>query len=133
MPDKSESVSGGFKMGHFPGVHDILARWAELHQPEPVPEVEFVRSTIPDAPMQMFLRFTTSAGPRTVVASGVPLKVASEIAQEMMAAGHYVEYIDDRSRPALAHLIKKQKSEGSAKPAASLKLAAACTAQKGAA
>jgi len=60
--------------------------------------------------MQMLLRFTTDAGPRTIIASGIPLKVASAIALEMNRAGHFAEYVDDSPRMNLAARTRKRKT-----------------------
>ena len=74
--------------------------------------------------MQMLLRFTTEDGPRTIIASGVPLRVASAITLEMMRAGHFAEYTDDRPRLAMALWARGQKNKAGVKPRALLKLAA---------
>ena len=107
-------------------VQNILTRWATQHDIEAAPQAEKVshRSTHPDAPMQMVLRFTTDSGPRTIIASGVPLRVASAITLEMLRAGHFAEYADDRPRLAMALWARGQKNKAGARPRALLKLAA---------
>ena len=97
-------------MGRLPGVGDSLRRWMGQPDAEAVSDEDFGRSTMPDAPMQMLLRFTTEAGPRTIIASGIPLRVASAIALEMNRAGHFAEYIDDSPRLTLTARAKKRKN-----------------------
>jgi hypothetical protein len=106
-------------------VQNILTRWASHEtKPAPQPDEAVHRSTKPDAPMQMLLRFTTEDGPRTIIASGVPLRVASAITLEMLRAGHFAEYADDRPRLAMALWARGQKNKAGAQPRALLKLAA---------
>jgi hypothetical protein len=64
-----------------------------LRQIEPMPVVP-ERRTCPDAVMNLMLRFETERGPRTVVAPGLPLTLATEIADAMILAGHYAELTD---------------------------------------
>ena len=52
------------------------------------------RSSSPDAPMNLLLRFETTSGPRTVIACSVPRQVAAEIKQVMQTAGQHAEFID---------------------------------------
>ena len=52
------------------------------------------RSAAPGATMNLLLRFETASGPRTVIASSVPRKVACEIADVMCSIGQYAEFID---------------------------------------
>jgi hypothetical protein len=65
----------------------------DVRQIEPAPIVP-ERRTCPDAVMNLMLRFETERGPRTLVAAGVPLTLASEIADAMIQAGHYAEMVD---------------------------------------
>jgi hypothetical protein len=44
--------------------------------------------------MNLLLRFETANGPRTVIASSVPLQTAREVVDAMLRAGHHAEYID---------------------------------------
>jgi hypothetical protein len=128
MLDQAGSVSGDPNMERRLRVQNILDRWATQHDPMAMPEAEADeasrRSTNPDALMELVLRFTTEAGPRTITASGVPLKVASAITQEMLRAGHYAEYSDQRPRTATALWARGQNKERAAKPRSLLKLAA---------
>jgi hypothetical protein len=73
----------------------ILARWnfKPSQRVESVPE--FDRRSLPEATMNLLLRFETDRGPRTIVAPRIPWKVASLIAEAMVGAGHYAEMIDD--------------------------------------
>ena len=52
------------------------------------------RSSHPEAPMNLLLRFETASGPRTVIACSVPRQVAAEITAVMQKAGHHAEFID---------------------------------------
>jgi hypothetical protein len=107
-------------------IQNIMPRWVALHETQASPEApdEFPRSTLPDAPMQMLLRFTTESGPRTVIVPGVPQHVASAIALEMARAGHFAEYVDDRPRLAKPLFSRQRKNEKPAKGRALVKLAA---------
>ena len=58
------------------------------------PGVCLGRQTSPDAKMNLILRFETEQGPRSVVAPGVPLALASAIAHEMLRCGHFADYVD---------------------------------------
>ena len=55
---------------------------------------EFEWSVRLDGQVNLVLRFVTDSGPRTIIAPGVPRKVASDIAKEMEKAGHRAEYTD---------------------------------------
>ena len=113
-------------MEHLLHIRGILARWAEQHDTAPVaPDAgeEAARSTRPDAPMQLVLRFMTETGPRTIIASGIPLQVASEITAEMMRAGHFAQYVDERPRLKRPISAMGRKSRQSATSRSSLKLA----------
>jgi putative SOS response-associated peptidase YedK len=79
---------GGFDWRHFVGRR--IGRSANAT----VAETKFERSTDPTALMNLFLRFQTANGPRTVIAPAVPLKLASEIAETVISVGQYAEYID---------------------------------------
>ncbi|HEY5084281.1 MAG TPA: hypothetical protein VII48_07170 [Rhizomicrobium sp.] len=52
------------------------------------------RSTVPDAPMSLFMRIQTADGPRTMIASGVTVAAASQISEALAQAGHYAEFVD---------------------------------------
>ena len=97
-------------MGRLLQAGNILGRWTRKEDAEIASYESTGRSTMPDAPMQMLLRFTTDAGPRTIIASGIPLKVASAIALEMNRAGHFAEYVDDNPRMNLAARTRKRKT-----------------------
>jgi hypothetical protein len=67
---------------------------------KPEPEVELSpleRSTVPDAPMSLFMRIQTADGPRTMIASGVTVAAASQISEALALAGHYAEFVDQCS------------------------------------
>src|SRR4051812_43418647 len=73
----------------------ILHAWRRPPLLEPVAvEKDFRHSTSPEAQMELLLRFDTANGPRTIVASGVSLSVASEITQAMIQAGHFADFRD---------------------------------------
>src|SRR5665213_1546372 len=57
-------------------------------------DIEFEKSTDPTALTNLFLRFQTAKGPRTVIAPAVPLKLASEIVETVISVGQHAEYID---------------------------------------
>lgn len=102
--------------GHIANLRSILTARQGRHQARPAPqplqsEPEFCRSTAPDAPMNLLLRFETPSGPRTVVAPGVPLSVASEIVQEMARAGHFAQFLDQLAPMRMSDWIKRRKAE----------------------
>ena len=73
----------------------ISSLFAWLKKPEPELELAHLeRSTVPDAPMSLFMRIQTVDGPRTVVASGVTVAAASQISEALAQAGHYAEFVD---------------------------------------
>jgi putative SOS response-associated peptidase YedK len=59
-----------------------------------LPKEPIERSTDPNAFMNLFLRFETAKGPRTIIAPHLPLNLASEIAERVIIDGHYAEYVD---------------------------------------
>ena len=67
------------------------------------------RSNTPTAPTNLLLRFETANGPRTVIASSVPLQMAREVTDAMIKAGHYAEHVD-RCQPASVadHIVMKK-------------------------
>ena len=69
------------------------------------------RSTFPGAPMTLFLRIETERGPRTVIASGLSLEAASDIADAIAEAGHYAEFVDECPHESLADLLSRKKYE----------------------
>ena len=90
---------------------NILESWRRGGQ-EPLENVpEFWRRSVPDAPMNLLLRFETESGPRTVVAPRIPLKLASLIANTMIETGHYAEVIDHYPPVAMAERIKQIKQQ----------------------
>jgi hypothetical protein len=80
----------------------------KLHQIEPAPFVP-ERRTCPDAVMDLMLRFETERGPRTLVAPGVSLALASEIADAMIQAGHYAEMVDHTPAFTVAQHVARRK------------------------
>jgi hypothetical protein len=67
---------------------------------KPEPELELLqleRSTVPGAPMSLFMRIQTADGPRTLIASGVTVVAASQISEALALAGHYAEFVDQCS------------------------------------
>jgi hypothetical protein len=102
--------------GHIANLRSILTARQGGHQVRPAPQVpdsepEFCRSTSPDAQMNLLLRFETPSGPRTIVAPGVPLSVASEIVQEMARAGHFAQFLDQLTPIRMTEWIKRRKAE----------------------
>jgi hypothetical protein len=97
---------------HMTKIRSILAIWhrRSVENP-PYPEQEFCRSTSPDARMNLLLRFETESGPRTIVAPGVPLPVASEIVQEMARAGHFADYLDQLAPLQMSEWMKRCNAE----------------------
>ena len=71
----------------------------------------FERSTHPDTDVTLFLRIETSGGPRTIVASGLPLSAASQIAEALNEAGHYAEYVDLRPQTPMIDRVARRKYE----------------------
>jgi hypothetical protein len=90
----------------------IIGRWRREQFSGPTSvELELDRTTSPQAPMSLILRFATEAGPRSVIASGVPLGVASEIVREMARAGHYAEFVDQYLTVPMTDRIKRCKTD----------------------
>src|SRR2546423_9921938 len=92
-------------------VRNILGRWRNAQSKGVSEEPELERRTHPEARMSLMLRFATEAGPRTVVASGVPLGLAADIAREMEKAGHFAQFVDQLPLMPMAERIKRLKSE----------------------
>jgi len=92
----------------IPRVHGILARWRGRQAAKALPEPDFERSTAPEARMALLLRFSTDAGPRTIIAPGIPLRVASDIAREMEQAGHFAEFVDQLPPMSMAERIQRR-------------------------
>lgn len=90
--------------GNFPGTggtkgHYSVDNWGAtmtLCEPslQPGELLDVERSTTPTAPMNLLLRFETINGPRTVIASSVPLQTAREVADAMIRAGQHAEFVD---------------------------------------
>ena len=79
------------------------------------------RSSHPDTDVTLFLRIETVAGPRTIVASGLPLSAASAIAEALTEAGHYAEYVDQRPQLSMRdHVARKKYEQAFGKPLAAL-------------
>jgi hypothetical protein len=70
------------------------------------------RSSHPDTDVTLFLRIETVAGPRTIVASGLPLSAASAIAEALSEAGHYAEYVDQRPQLSLRDRVAQKQAFG---------------------
>ena len=60
--------------------------------------------------MNLMLRFETERGPRTVVAPGLTLAQAREIADAMMLAGHYAEMVDHTPAFTVAQHVARRKA-----------------------
>jgi len=102
----------GFKMGQQVGRgRGVFKRWRGVKSEIPVPELELDRRTAPDARMNLVLRFATESGPRTIIASGVALSIAADIAREMEKAGHFAQFIDQLPLVPMAERIKRPKAE----------------------
>lgn len=69
------------------------------------------RSSHPDTDVTLFLRVETSSGPRTIIASGLPLSAASAIADALTEAGHYAEYVDQRPQTPMSERVARKKYE----------------------
>jgi hypothetical protein len=96
-------------------IKNILGHWSkQAASQENSTEEDCPRRTAPDAPMTLLLRIKTEAGPRTVVATGIPLMVASDVAREMLRAGHFADYIDECPRLSVADQLKRRKLERAA-------------------
>ena len=79
--------------------------------PVVAPDPDYHRSTSPDARMNLLLRFDTALGPRTVIASGIPLPLASEITATMIRNGQYAEFTDQCQLMSISERIKRKKAE----------------------
>jgi hypothetical protein len=98
----------------LPQIKRVLSRLRSTQDdetPEVTPDPDYHRSTAPDSKMNMLLRFDTPLGPRTIVASGIPLSMASEITATMIRAGQYAEFIDQCQPLTVAERIKRKKLE----------------------
>lgn len=73
------------------------------------PDIE--RPTAPSALTTLLLRFMTDAGPRTIVAAGVPLGAASDIAREMSRAGHFAEYVEESPKLSITDRVANSNRE----------------------
>ena len=98
-------------MQHAVRVRGVLKRWRNALSIDVSQELEFERRTHPQAPMKLMLRFVTDAGPRAIIASGVPLSITANIAREMEKAGHFARYTDQLPLVPMAERIKRLKSE----------------------
>src|SRR3954471_4160345 len=88
------------------GVRRILNSWRGRQAQNNGPAQELERSTTPGAPMSLLLRFETEAGPRTIIASGIPLAHASDIAWEMEKAGHHARFVDQLPSLSVGERVK---------------------------
>jgi hypothetical protein len=96
----------------FKQVRDIFARLIAVPQQQEAAEEEnytLERRSQPDALMTLFLCIRTERGPRTLISSGVTLEVASEIAQEMAAAGHSAAFVDQFPQIPMAERLSRRK------------------------
>jgi hypothetical protein len=84
---------------------------------------DYGRSTAPDARMNLLLRFETANGPRTIVAPGISLATASEIAFVMSQAGHFAEFVDWLPVVSIEERVKRRKVEARKSEVISLKWA----------
>ena len=69
------------------------------------------RNSHPDTGVTLFLRIETVSGPRTIVASGLPLSAASAIAEALTEAGHYAEYVEQRPQIAIREWVALRQQE----------------------
>jgi hypothetical protein len=90
-------------------------------QTEALESREFNCSTRPDARMNLLLRFETASGPRTVIAPGVPLSAASQIADAMSEAGHFAQFVDALAPIPMGEYVKRRRSRMSKKTGMELK------------
>ena len=88
---------------------DMLGKLRPADEKHELLEVE--RSTSPDAPMNLLLRFDTANGPRTVIACSVPLATAREIADTMSRTGQHAEFIDRCAPLSIADRLMMRKLE----------------------
>jgi hypothetical protein len=95
----------------LPQLSRLFSRWREQEPIEVTPDPDYHRSTTPDAKMNLLLRFETPMGPRTIVASGIPLTLASEITATMIRGGQYAEFIDQCQPISIAERVKRKKLE----------------------
>jgi hypothetical protein len=94
----------------FRQIRDIVARLTAVPSQEAAgEEYTLERRSQPEALMTLFLRIQTERGPRTVISSGVTLEVASEIAQEMAAAGHFAAFVDQFPQFPMAERLSGRK------------------------
>jgi len=103
---------------------NILESWRRGGHETPEILPEFWRRSAPDATMNLLLRFETESGPRTIVAPGIPLKLASLIANTMIETGHYAEVTDHYPPVAMAERIRqiKQQKTRTSRPGTALSL-----------
>ena len=97
----------------FKQVRDIFTRLTAVPQQEAAEEENYTleRRSQPEAPMTVFLRIRTERGPRTLISSGVTLEVASEIVQEMAAAGHFAAFVDQFPQIPMAERLGHRKTK----------------------
>jgi hypothetical protein len=96
----------------FVKIRGMLAGWrSEQIQPPPPADEDFRHSTSPEARMNLLLRFETESGPRTIVAAGIALRAASEIAHAMKCAGHFAEITDHLPPVTMAERMKRRRAE----------------------
>lgn len=88
---------------------DMVSNFRPAEEGHQILEVE--RSTSPDAPMNLLLRFDTENGPRTVIACSVPLATAREIAETMSRAGQHAEFVDRCAPLSIADRLMMKKLE----------------------
>src|SRR5579863_7784474 len=94
----------------FKQIRDIVTRLTAVPSQAAAEEVyPLERRSQPDALMTLFLRIRTERGPRTLISSGVTLAVASEIVQEMAAAGHFAAFVDQFPQIPMAERLSRRK------------------------
>jgi hypothetical protein len=69
---------------------------------------EFRRGTSPYARTNLLLRFETPNGPRTIVAPGISLAIAYEIANAMTEAGHFAELVEPGPTVSIAERMRRR-------------------------
>jgi len=95
----------------LPQIWRTLARWCGQPAPDLALVPEYQRSTLPDSPMNLLLRFETPSGPRSILAAGIPLKIASEITTTMIRTGQFAEFVDHCPTSSVADRVKRRKLE----------------------
>jgi hypothetical protein len=69
---------------------------------------EFQRGTSPYGRTNLLLRIETPNGPRTIVAPGVSLAIAHEIANVLTEAGHFAELVEPGPSVSIAERMRRR-------------------------